>query len=114
MPRTARSKRVPAPDGSFTVRGKAANGEGSLYREADGWWRATYRLPGESRPRRVRGRTRDDALRRRGEAMSTVLQAAVPGAAMTKLDARSTLAELSAWWLQTVARHRVRPSSLGK
>ena len=57
----AERKRVQGVDGSFTVAGKAANGEGSLYREANGAWRATYRVPGESRPRRVRGRTRDEA-----------------------------------------------------
>ena len=53
--------------------GKAANGEGSLYREIDGAWRATYRVPGESRPRRVRGRTREEALRRRGQALTKAL-----------------------------------------
>ena len=63
------AKRVKGADGSYVVRGKAANGEGSLYQEADGSWRATYRVPGESRIRRVRGRTRDEALRRRVDAV---------------------------------------------
>ena len=65
MARPPKGKRVKAVDGSFTVSGKASNGEGSLYREANGVWRATYRVPGESRPRRVRGRTREAVLLRR-------------------------------------------------
>jgi len=114
MPRAAKSKRVSAPDGSFTVRGKVANGEGSLYREADGWWRATYRVPGVSRPRRVRGRTRDEAIRRREVAITTAAQAPRAGPLLTKLSSESTIAELARWWLETIAHHRVRASSLGK
>ncbi len=111
--RPAKGKRVKGVDGSFTVRGKAANGEGSLYREADGTWRATFRVPGESRPRRVRGRTREDALRRRAEAMTRALESRRSPAA-TVLSNSTTIAELAAWWLHTVAAVRVRPSSLGK
>ncbi len=114
MPRAAKSKRVTAPDGSFTVHGKVANGEGSLYREADGWWRATYRLPGVSRPRRVRGRTRDEAIRRRDEAITAAAQAPRTGSVPTTLSSESTIAELARWWLETIAKHRVRASSLGK
>ena len=73
MPNRPRGKRVRGVDGSFMVSGKAANGEGSLYREVDGVWRATYRVPGESRPRRMRGRTREEALRRRAEALTRAL-----------------------------------------
>jgi integrase len=108
-----KGKRVRGIDGSFTVSGKAANGEGSLYREIDGAWRATYRVPGESRPRRIRGRTREEALRRRGEALTKALtEDRKPST--TALSASSTVAEFSAWWLNTVAAVRVRPSSLGK
>ncbi len=42
MGRPGKGKRRVADDGSFTVSGKASNGEGSLYRESDGSWRATY------------------------------------------------------------------------
>jgi integrase len=108
-----KGKRVRGVDGSFTVSGKAANGEGSLYREVDGSWRATYRVPGESRPRRVRGRTREAALRRRGEALTKALtEERRPST--TALSASSTVAEFAAWWLTTIAAVRVRPSSLGK
>ena len=36
MARVAKGKRVPTAEGTFRVNGKAANGEGSLYRERDG------------------------------------------------------------------------------
>ena len=114
MPKRARGKRVPGIDGSFTVSAKAANGEGSLYQEADRVWRATYRVPGESRPRRVRGRTREEALRRRAEALTKALAEGPRSPATTMLSGSSTIAELAAWWLSTVAAVRVRPSSLGK
>ena len=54
-------------DGTVHVHGKASNGEGSLYRDSDGSWRATYTVAGEARRRRVRGRTRDEAIARRAE-----------------------------------------------
>ena len=114
MARAARSKRVRKADGSYVVRGKAANGEGSLYQESDGVWRATYRVPGELRPRRVRGRTRDEAIRRRIEAVERAGRLSAASPSKASLTPRSSLAELSFWWLETVARHRVRPSSLGK
>ena len=101
-------------DGSFTVSGKASNGEGSLYREADGRWRATYRVPGEDRPRRVRGRTREEALQRRSEALAAALESVPPALTATSLSGASTVAEVARWWLATVASVRVRPSSLGK
>jgi integrase len=112
--RPPKGKRVKAVDGSFTVSGKASNGEGSLYREANGVWRATYRVPGESRPRRVRGRTREAALLRREEALARALESRPPSPATTALSSSSTIAELASWWLRSVASVRVRPSSLGK
>lgn len=114
MPRAPKGKRVSGADGSYTVSGKAANGEGSLYRERDGAWRATYRVAGESRPRRVRGRTRDEALRRRADAMAAAIAAQPRAATAESFTAASTIAEFAAWWLKTIAAVRVRPSSLGR
>ena len=96
------------------MRGKAANGEGSLYRERDGWWRATYRVSSESRARRVRGRTRDEVLRRRAEALTRAIDETPRTPSTTVMSASTTVAELSAWWLRNVPSARVRPSSLGK
>lgn len=114
MARAAKGKRVATAEGSFSVSGKASNGEGSLYRERDGTWRATYRVPGEPRPRRVRGRTRDEALRRRDEALAKALEAVALTPAGAVLTSGTSLAQFCSWWLVNVARHRVRASSLGK
>lgn len=114
MPRAPKGKRVVSADGAFTVSGKAANGEGSLYRERDGVWRATYRVPGESRPRRVRGRTREEALRRRGEALTKAMAEQARPTTLATLSPSSTIAEFATWWLKNVAAVRVRQSSLGK
>jgi integrase len=112
--RTAKPKRVKGPDGSFVVRGRAANGEGSLYQEADGVWRATYWVTGETRPRRVRGRTRDEAFRRRLEAIERAAASRSQSPAHAALKATSSISDMALWWLETVARHRVRLSSFGK
>ena len=62
-----------APTGRSRCPGRPRTARDRLYREVDGAWRATYRVPGESRPRRVRGRTREEALRRRAEALTKAL-----------------------------------------
>ena len=115
MRRVAKGKRVATAEGTFTVNGKAANGEGSIYRERDGTWRATYRVPGVARPRRVRGRTREETLRRRDEALADALAgAASPIPAGGALSGATTVDEFARWWLRNVAANRVRASSLGK
>jgi len=114
MGRPPKGKRRATADGSFSVAGKASNGEGSLYREADGTWRATYRVPGVARPRRVLGRTREEALRRRDEALATALTAVAPTPAGAVLTRSTTVSVFSRWWLRNVAAGRVRASSLGK
>ncbi len=91
------------------VHGKASNGESSIYRDAGGAWRATYVVPGKARPRRVRGRTREEAIARRAAKLEELAQT-VGGT----FERDTTLAELAAWWHDTVARHRVRPPTFGK
>ena len=68
--RSPKGKHVATADGSFTVNGKAANGEGWM--PTTRWlWRATYRRSGWRRPSsRVRGRTRGGRVRRRAEAIA--------------------------------------------
>jgi integrase len=109
MARKASGKRSKTADGTVRVHGKASNGEGSLYRDVDGSWRATYRVPGETNRRRARGKTREEAIARRAAKLEE-LSASMPGT----FDRDTTVAELARWWLDTVARHRVRPSSFGK
>ena len=108
MARKAAGKRTTSADGTVRVHGKASNGEGSIYRDSDGAWRATYSVPGEARPRRVRGKTREEAIARR-----TVKLEALSQIQSSTFHRDATVAELATWWLDVVARHRVRASTLG-
>ena len=108
MARKATGKRSVGRDGTVQVHGKASNGEGSIYRDSDGAWRATYSVPGEARPRRVRGKTREEAIARRTVKLEELSQIQ-----SSTFHRDATVAELAAWWLDVVARHRVRPSTFG-
>ena len=108
MARATIGKRSVGRDGVLHVHGKASNGEGSIYRDSDGAWRATYSVPGEARPRRVRGKTREEAIARRTVKLEELSQIQ-----SSTFHRDATVAELAAWWLDVVARHRVRPSTFG-
>ena len=108
MARKATGKRSVGRDGSVRVHGKASNGEGSVYLDADGSWRATYVAPGSARPKRVRGKTREEAIARRAVKLEELSQIQ-----SSTFHREATVAELAAWWLDVVARHRVRASTLG-
>ena len=108
MARKTTGKRSVGRDGAVQVHGKASNGEGSIYRDSDGAWRATYSVPGEARPRRVRGKTREEAIARRTVKLEELSQIQ-----SSTFHRDATVAELAAWWLDVVARHRVRPSTFG-
>ena len=84
MARKASGKRSKVVDGSFRVHGKASNGEGSIYCDSDGSWRATYRVPGERSQRRVRGRTREEAIARRSAKLEE-LSATISGDPLVKI-----------------------------
>lgn len=109
MARKATGKRSATADGSFRVHGKASNGEGSIYLDADGSWRATYMVPGEARPRRVRGRTREEAIARRSAKLDGLGQIQ-----SSTFHPNLTVGELGEWWLDVVMPHRVRESTLEK
>lgn len=97
-------KRVDTPEG-LRVFGKAANGDGSVYQQADGRWRATWWVPGEKRPRSATGKTRQQAIDRR---------AARRKAAGLDRDGLSTVGALADWWLHNVHRPAVRRSTWAK
>jgi integrase len=99
-----RGKRVETPDG-VRVFGKAANKEGSVYRQADGRWCATWWVPGEARPRKATGKTQQEALERRAKRQQQ---------AGLELGRLRTVGGLADWWLHNVQRHAVRPSSWSK
>jgi integrase len=99
-----KGKRVATPEG-VRVFGKAGNGDGSVYRQADGRWCATWWVPGERRPRRTTGKTQQEAIARRAKRREQA------GMALGPL---STVGALADWWLHNVHRHAVRPSSWAK
>jgi len=100
-----------------SVAAKNPNGDGSVYFEgptvgADGKtrpgrWRATYRDAGGNL-RRVAAPTRAKAELRRDERLAAITNL-VP--VSSRFSADTTVAELVDWWLESVARHQVRPST---
>jgi integrase len=96
-----RGKRVVTP-GGVRVLGKNANREGSVYRQADGRWCATWWEPGRPRPRKATGKTRQKALDRRDR------RRAESGPDVAELR---NLARLADWWLHNVHKHAVRRQS---
>jgi integrase len=99
-----RGKRVDTAEG-VRVFGKAANHEGSVYRQADGRWCATWWVPGEKRPRKATGKTQQEAVERRAKRRDQ---------AGLDLGGLRTVGALADWWLHNVHRHAVRPSSWAK
>ena len=99
-----KGKRVATPDG-LRVFGKSANREGSVYRQADGRWCATWWVPGEKRPRKATGKTQQEAIDRRAKRREQA------GLELGKLR---TVGGLADWWLHNVHRQAVRPSSWAK
>src|ERR1043166_7165392 len=99
-----KGKRVVTPEG-VRVLGKNANREGSVYRQANGRWCATWWEPGRPRPPVAPGKTRDAATARRAQRQKEA------GLVLNELRTVGALAE---WWLHTVYKQRVRPSSWAK
>jgi integrase len=102
-----RGKRVVSTDGTVQVRGKNANGEGSVYQTADGRWVATWSRPGDKRPRKATGKTREMAMRRRTQRQKE--EAAAEETA--NRSGMATVGELAQWWRDHVQRHAVKIQS---
>lgn len=99
-----KGKRVTTTEG-LRVFGKNANREGSVYRQTDGRWFATWWVPGEKRPRWATGRTQQEAIERRARRRAE---------AGLDLGALRTVGSLADWWLQNVHKQAVRPSTWAK
>lgn len=111
MPRPPRSKRVHLADGTVTVRGKAANGTGSVYYDRQSnRWVATWHTP-DGRRRKISRPDRKTVLAAREQAIAAELAAQPQHRRFTRT---TPLAELTTWWVESVAAHQVRPSSLAK
>src|SRR5262245_36658728 len=97
-------RRIETPEG-VRVFGKAANREGSVYRQANGRWCATWWVPGEKQPRKVTAKTQPEAIARRAKRREQ---------AGLDLGGLRTVGALADWWLHNVHRQAVRPSSWAK
>ena len=108
MPRKAKGKQVRDATGRvIAVRGRGANGEGSVYAVEGGTrWRATWR-DHSGKLRSVSGRTRERVIERRAEAVGSDAQGAL-------IDRTTTVGQLTHWWVDHVASLRVRPSTAAK
>ncbi len=112
MPKTPRGKRVvDASTGTFQVVNKAPNGEAEPYFDkARGVWVAPWRKP-DGKVGRPTGRTRVLAAASRDRHMAKAAEEERFAALDEGFEADSTVADVTAWWLQNVARHRVRATT---
>ena len=124
MPRKPTSKRVRRDDGSFIVVNKAGNRAGTVFfvperrptlpdgrvRIRRAHWRATYHDPVSGRQRTLQAPTRDEATRRRDQAL-TEASDRVPRS--RRFGETTTVADFATWWLGTHAA-RLRAGSVIK
>lgn len=109
MAKKATGKRVQGADGAVSVRGKNANGAGSIYLDASkGLYRASYTDPVTGRRRTVTARTKADAEARRAAKLAELAEVTPAG----RLGTDPTVDALAAWWLANVAAVTVRTSTL--
>lgn len=104
MPRKARGKRS-TTTGAVTVAGKNANGDGSIYLDARGRYRATYVDPVTGKRRTATGATKAQARDRR---TAKLAEAATTGT----LGAGATVADVARHWLAHKAPAKARPPTL--
>lgn len=119
MPRQPRGKRSTTADGDVEVVAKNASSDGSVYFEParttkngkvrPGYWRASYRDGGRKR-RTASGPTRVQAEARREVKLAEI--AARPRVGR-RFSRQTTVAELTEGWLDALARHQVKTSTLG-
>lgn len=113
MPKAPRGKRViDTATNSFRVVNKAPNGQAEPYFDrVRGVWVAPWRKP-DGRVGRPTGKTRVLAEASRDRHIAKAAEAEAFGSLSNGFTADSTVAEIAVWWLDHVARHRVRPTSL--
>lgn len=103
-----RGKSIEDADGARRVVAKNANGEGSVYLDSKGTWRATYVDPTTGKRRTSSGRTKAVAASRR-DVKITELAAVSPSGV---LGAHPTIGAVAVYWIENVAAVQVRPSTL--
>lgn len=106
-----RGKRQVDGDGRVTVAGKAPNGMAEPYFDKTrNVWVAPWRRP-DGRIGRPTGRTRALAEASRDRHIADAAEAERRPTTRGGFAPDATVAELVAWWLEQVARHRVRPTT---
>ena len=113
MPRAPRGKRVVDPEtGSFVVVGRAPNGQPEPYFDKTrGVWVAPWRKP-DGKMGRPTGKTRALAAASRDRHIAAAAESARFAPLAGGFTAETTVGELGEWWLENIARHRVRSTSL--
>jgi integrase len=106
-------KRVPDAAGeSFVVVNKAPNGEAESYFDRTRQvWVAPWRKP-DVKVGRPTGKTRALSVASRDRHVAKSAHEAQFGDLTEGFTAETSVGGLAAWWLEHVARHRVRPTSL--
>ena len=101
-----------AVNGSYTVVGRAPNGQPEPYFDRSrGVWVAPWRKA-DGKVGRPTGKTRAAAVTSRDRHIAAAEEASRCGPLAEAFSANTTVAELGAWWLENVARHRVRITTL--
>ena len=112
MPRAPRGKRVIDPEtGNYVVVGRAANGEPDPYYDRTRRvWVAPWRKP-NGKTGRPTGKTRAAAIASRDRHIARAADDSRFGPVAEGFSHDSTLEQLATWWLENVARHRVRATT---
>ena len=112
MPKTPRGKRViDRTTGTYRVVNKAPNGQAEPYFDKSrSVWVAPWRKP-DGKIGRPTGKTRTLAVASRDRHLSKAADDARFASLDEGFTADSTVADVAAWWLQNVARHRVRATT---
>jgi hypothetical protein len=111
MPKAPRGKRVLDTTGRFTVIGKAPNGQAEPYFDRTrGVWVAPWRRA-DGKVGRPTGRTRALAEASRDRHQAEATGAALRAPLTEGFCAQATVSELARWWVEHVARHRVRATT---
>ena len=112
MPRAPRGKRVQdAANGSYVVVGRASNGQPDPYFDKSrGVWVAPWHKT-DGKVGRPTGRTRAAAEASRDRHVTAAAEAARFAPLAEGFHAGTTVAELSRWWMDNIARHRVRTTT---
>ena len=92
-------------------KGRRGAGEGAIYKDASGRWRATVDLgwkDGKRQRKYLSGRTRAEVA----EKLRTVRREQEDGVAIVTGTKPSTMEQWLTFWLDTIAARKVRPSTL--